>query len=109
MLLAKIGFALIAVAPLALPDEPQKPACDKSTAGQFWPPEANQDHQALARLARCGELEMCVRNVWRHHWEKLTVRADQLGKSRPSSTCSADIDSPAKTKPSTTGTDTHIR
>jgi hypothetical protein len=57
---------------------PDRPACNKHNAGQMWPNAANHDHQLVSKLARCGELQMCVRDVWRYRWTPLTVRLDQL-------------------------------
>ena len=52
--------------------------CNKKTAGQYWPEAANHDHKAFSKLAKCGELQMCIREIWRYKWEFLTVRLDQL-------------------------------
>jgi hypothetical protein len=66
----------------AAADNP-KPACTKQTLGQMWPAAANRDPVFRSKLSRCGELEVCVRGVWRYRWERLTVRLDQLhGASR---------------------------
>jgi hypothetical protein len=58
-------------------DDP-KPACTERLAGQLWPEAANRDPLLRKKMARCGELEMCTRGLWRYHWEALTVRLDQL-------------------------------
>ncbi|MBZ5609745.1 MAG: hypothetical protein LAP38_15905 [Acidobacteriia bacterium] len=58
-------------------DDP-KPACNQQNAGQMWPEAANHDAAARSKLARCGELQICTRTVWRYRWESVTVRLDQL-------------------------------
>jgi hypothetical protein len=58
--------------------DPARPACNKKTAGKYWPEAANHDHKAFTKLAKCGELQMCFRDIWRYKWEFLTVRLDQL-------------------------------
>jgi hypothetical protein len=58
--------------------KPERPACTSANQGELWPPEANQDRKLASKLARCGELAMCTRTIWRYHWDSLTVRADQL-------------------------------
>jgi len=55
-----------------------RPKCTKKNVGQMWPEAANHDHKVLSRLAHCGELQMCIRDVWRYRWDSLTVRLDQL-------------------------------
>ena len=75
-----LGTCLLvaASAGLCLAADASRPRCNKKTAGQMWPDAANHDQQLQARLARCGELQMCVREAWRYRWELLTVRIDQL-------------------------------
>jgi hypothetical protein len=57
---------------------PIKPKCDAKTAGELWPAEANKDRMLSAKLARCGELQICVRGHYKYRWESPTVRVDQL-------------------------------
>jgi len=63
---------------LCLAEDAPRPACNSENIGEMWPEAANHDHKALLRLARCGELQMCVRNGKKFRWEALTVRIDQL-------------------------------
>ena len=58
-----------------------RPVCNAENAGRMWPEAANHDRALVGRLARCGELEMCSRGVWRYAWRPLTVR---LGRSNES-------------------------
>ena len=63
---------------LCLAEDAPRPACNSENIGEMWPEAANHDHKALLRLARCGELQMCVRNGKKFRWAPLTVRIDQL-------------------------------
>lgn len=72
---------LLLIVPVALAQEVEKPKCSADTLGQLWPAGANHDSALFAKHSRCGELEMCVRRVWRYRWEMLSVRLDQLAKS----------------------------
>lgn len=56
----------------------EKPACNASTKGLFWPEAANRDSKLRQKASRCGELEVCARGQWHFHWQSLTVRLDQL-------------------------------
>ncbi len=64
---------------LCLAEDAPRPRCNSENVGEMWPDAANHDPKALVRLARCGELQMCVRNGKKFRWEALTVRIDQLG------------------------------
>jgi VCBS repeat-containing protein len=44
----------------------------------MWPDAANHDPKLFSKLARCGQLEICVHGNWHYHWESATVRIDQL-------------------------------
>ncbi len=69
---------------LCLAEDPARPLCTKENVGEMWPEAANHDQKALVHLARCGELQMCVRNGKKFRWQPLTVRIDQLrGGSKP--------------------------
>lgn len=81
----------------AAAEEP-RPACNKNNVGQLWPNAANRDHVVLSKMARCGELEICTRGVWRYSWERLTVRLDQLrggSKFRKPPACEVQPEQPA--------------
>ncbi len=58
--------------------EDSRPACNAVNLGRLWPESANHDPKLRKKMARCGELELCTRGIWRYHWESLTVRLDQL-------------------------------
>ena len=77
-MLFRIYVATVVCIGLGFGAEDPKPACNELTAGKLWPDAANQDAKLRKRLARCGELELCTRGVWRYRWEALTVRLDQL-------------------------------
>jgi hypothetical protein len=72
---------LLLIVPVALAQDAEKPKCSADTLGQLWPADANHDSALFAKHSRCGELEMCVRKIWRYRWETLSVRVDQLAKN----------------------------
>ena len=80
MFAAWLGTALLLGSStlLCLAQDSARPLCTKENVGAMWPEAANHDHKALLHLARCGALQMCVRNGTRFRWEPLTVRIDQL-------------------------------
>lgn len=97
MKLATLAIAAAIGAQLGRSEGSAKPACNASTAGQYWPTNANHDRVSLIRSAQCGELEFCARKGWRYRWERLTVRANQLGKRRTgqrAAECVADLTAP---------------
>jgi hypothetical protein len=69
---------LIAAASLA----EQKPACNKSNHGRFWPEAANSSAEARRTAARDGSLEMCSYGIWKYRWEPLTVNVQRLADAR---------------------------
>ena len=76
---------LMLAVPLAVPALPvaaddSRPACTSQNQGSMWPEAANHDPKLISRLARCGELLICVRGTWRYHWEAPSVRVDQLAR-----------------------------
>ena len=73
-----VCILLAAFAALSFAADPARPACNKKTAGKYWPEAANHDHKAFSKLAKCGELQMCIRDIWHYKWDLLTVRLDQL-------------------------------
>jgi hypothetical protein len=72
------GVVLLAFGLACFGADGVKPECNRKNAGKLWPQAANRDRGSLSKLARCGELQICTRGVWRYHWESLTVRVDQL-------------------------------
>jgi len=84
------GLALVLAAGLCQAADTARPVCNERAQGQLWPEAANHDRQKLSKLARCGELLVCVRSAWHYHWEPVTVRVDQLrggSKFRKPSSC----------------------
>jgi hypothetical protein len=71
---------LILAAESAPPLTAGRPACTAAIAGEFWPEQANKDHKLAAKLARCGQLQMCTRGYLRYRWNSPTIRLDQLSK-----------------------------
>jgi hypothetical protein len=88
---SKVWVIVLIACQIGFSEEAQKPVCNAETVGQFWPAEANRDRASLARLAHCGVLEVCSHGVWRYHWDRMTIRIDQLRKkpARPSGNSSA--------------------
>jgi hypothetical protein len=79
----KTALTLAALSFLCLAAGDPKPACNAGSVGRLWPEAANHDPKLRKKMARCGELELCTRGIWRYRWESLTVRLDQLpGGSR---------------------------
>jgi hypothetical protein len=64
--------------------EEQKPACNASNHGRFWPQQANTSAETAQKLSRRGELEMCSLVVWKYRWQKLTVNARDLARKKTS-------------------------
>jgi hypothetical protein len=90
-----LGYLLLLIVPVALAQEGEKPKCGADTLGQLWPADANHDSALFVKHSRCGELEMCVRKVWRYRWEMLSVRLDQLAKDgqlRKPAGCETDVE-----------------
>jgi len=79
--IAALCCFLLLMVPVALAQDVEKPKCSADTVGQLWPADANHDSALFAKHSRCGELELCVRRVWRYRWETLSVRLDQLAKN----------------------------
>ncbi|HLK19418.1 MAG TPA: hypothetical protein VKT81_10690 [Bryobacteraceae bacterium] len=71
-----LALALLLASTAVFADD--RPACDASTSGLFWPEAANHDSKLRNQFSRCGDLEICARGRWRFHWKSLTVRLDQL-------------------------------
>ena len=63
---------------LCLAADDIRPVCSSAIQGRMWPEAANHDPKLISRLARCGELFICVRGTWRYHWESPSVRVEQL-------------------------------
>jgi hypothetical protein len=63
---------------LCLAADDTRPACDAENLGRLWPEAANHDPKVRKKMAKCGELQLCTKGIWRYHWESLTVRLDQL-------------------------------
>lgn len=61
-------------------EDGERPVCRAETQGLMWPDVANRDRATIASLAHCGELLLCVRGIWRYHWESASVTLDQLSK-----------------------------
>ncbi len=61
---------------------PDRPVCNKKTAGELWPPEAKTNRAAFWRLSQSGELEVCSRAPWHYRWESLTVNVHDLAARR---------------------------
>src|SRR5205809_7399114 len=76
--LLQLLVVVFASAVLGSAADPSRPACNAQTFGKMWPDSANHSKAQLSKLARCGELAICTRGVWRYRWESLTVRLDQL-------------------------------
>jgi|SRR5450631_3468820 hypothetical protein len=60
----------------------RKPVCNARKQGQFWPEEANFDHDAARQLYQRGELEMCSLAVWKYKWEHMSVNVRDLTQRR---------------------------
>ena len=73
---------LVLLAFPCFPQDARKPSCNARNRGRLWPEQANTDRDFARRAARCGELEMCTRGVWRYGWQPLTVHVSQLGRGR---------------------------
>lgn len=109
MLVHRLGFRWLgtfvllgASTVLYAAEDSSRPLCTQDNAGELWPEAANHDPKAVLRLARCGDLQICVRKGKRFRWEPLTVRFDQLlgGPQSPKpSGCEAqsEISDPSRT------------
>jgi hypothetical protein len=75
--LLKVGL-ILAVPVLWAASDDSRPACTSQIQGRMWPDAANHDPKVISRLARCGELFICVRGSWHYHWQAPSVRVDQL-------------------------------
>ena len=78
---AVLCFFLLLIVPVVVAQDVEKPKCSADTVGQLWPTDANHDSALFAKHSRCGDLELCVRKLWRYRWETLSVRLDQLAKN----------------------------
>ena len=89
-----LGFALL----LPLWAETEKPVCDKTTSGRFWPDEANYDKRRMFELSRRGELELCATHGRRratYQWEIIGVTVIKTVKPEASSP-QAKVDTPSQ-------------
>jgi len=68
VLLAASGFAAAE----------EKPSCNKSRVGQFWPAEANDSPLKATQFARSGDLEVCALKGWHYRWTQPSVSIEQL-------------------------------
>lgn len=78
--------------------EPERPACSSALEGQFWPLQANSDRKLASKLARCGQLDMCSRGMFRYRWRSMTVRVDQLSRKaelKAPAGCDASVEDPS--------------
>lgn len=73
----KVWMLAAALGGISIP-EAGKPACNAENLGRMWPDAANNDRRLFTKLARCGALQVCTRQVWRYRWESPTVTLDQL-------------------------------
>ena len=73
----KVGMLAAAFGVISIP-EADKPACNAENLGRMWPDAANSDPRLFTKLARCGALQVCTRQVWRYRWESPTVTLGQL-------------------------------
>ena len=55
-----------------------RPHCGAETAGQMWPPAANQDQALVMKLAREGNLRICTMGLWQYQWQSPTVTLRQM-------------------------------
>ena len=85
MLLRFILLSAIAAVPsLSQAEDDTRPVCNSQIQGHMWSEAANRNRALISRLARCGELLICVRGTWHYHWEAASVRVDQLGRGAKS-------------------------
>lgn len=54
--------------------ESERPRCDASLVGQFWPESANESAVLRRKAAQDGTLEICTKARWRYGWKQLSVR-----------------------------------
>jgi len=90
MLIHWLGTGLLLGASTVLCLAEDRPPCNSENVGEMWPETANHDHKEVVRLARCGQLQMCVQHGKKFRWESLTVRIDQLrdpAKLEPGDAC----------------------
>jgi hypothetical protein len=86
--LLKVGL-ILAVPVLCAASDDSRPACTSQIQGRMWPDAANHDPKVISRLARCGELFICVRGSWHYHWQAPSVRVDQLAHGAKSKASTA--------------------
>lgn len=51
--------------------ESERPHCDASLAGRFWPESANENAALRRKAARDGTLEVCSKSRFRYMWKPL--------------------------------------
>ena len=70
--------ALALVGGLGVGNAAERPACRAAIVGEMWPAEANADRRLALELSRKGELVICQKGPWKHHWTSPTVHIRQL-------------------------------
>jgi VCBS repeat-containing protein len=103
----QVLLVVFAFAVLGSAADQSRPVCNAQTFGKMWPDSANHSKAQLSKLARCGELAICTRGVWRYRWESLTVRFDQLrgGSKLPKpAACEIPDESTKQNRTASTGT-----
>ncbi len=78
----KLAVVFILFATIGFAEDAQRPVCNKSTHGQFWPAEANGDREVAGRLIRQGELEMCSYDTWKYRWKPMSVSVRNLSRDK---------------------------
>jgi hypothetical protein len=63
-------------------EEAKKPACNAATHGRLWPEEANVSRDAARQFYQRGELELCTQAVWKYKWQRLSVNARSMQKTK---------------------------
>ena len=71
MLMRWLAIALLTAA-CSQGNEPRKPPCNARNRGELWPKSTDRSDQR--------PIEMCTLNVWKYHWEQVTVSISQLAK-----------------------------
>ena len=89
----KVWMLAAASGGISIP-EAGRPACNAETLGRMWPDAANYDPRLFTKLARCGALQVCTRQVWRYRWESPTVTVGQLREGATSAKPGACEESP---------------
>jgi hypothetical protein len=85
--MTRLGGVILTLCAQAVLWAGERPRCDKTSQGQFWPPRTNQERGERQKAIRCGTLQVCAHKGWRYRWEPVGEPYWRLAKTTPPEAC----------------------